>query len=454
MNPNESKAGGDRLLDTPIPRLILALGIPGIVSMMITTVYNMVDTWFVSRLGTQAVAACGVTLSIMEMMQSVGYMFGTGGSTVIGILLGARRREEASRVGSTAFFATMAIGVAAAGLGVAFIRPLMRFLGASETILPYAVDYGVFILLGFPVMSGSLVLSAILRSEGRMKQSMLGVGLGGVLNIVLDPIFIFALNLGVGGAALATFISQLSGFLLLLSYYVRGMSEVKLSARLISLRAPVLRRILVTGLPSLTRHGVVMISNTCMNIAAGLYGGDALIAGLSIAGKVMSLLMAVIKGVFQGATTIFSYNRGAGRYDRVKQTYVTALFTDIVLAALFAAALTPSAEAVMRLFNATDPQVISLGAQALRVQVLSLAAMAIGFSANQLLQAVGEPMKSTLLAALPQGVFYIPAVFWLPRVFGAQGVCYAPAVGYVLTALIAVPVAADYFRKHRMPEKA
>ena len=443
MSKNTSQY--DRLINTPIPRLVIEMGIPGIVSMMITTVYNMVDTWFVAQLGTQAVAACGVTFSIMELMMSLGYLFGTGGGTAIGLLLGAKQGEEANRIGSTAFAVTIALGCTIAALGVAFITPIMRFLGASEQVLPYAIDYGLFILLGFPVMSGSLVLSTVLRFEGKMKLATLGIISGGVLNMVLDPILIFGLDMGITGAALATFLSQLAGFVLLISFYARGMSEVKLRLRHIALRADVLRRIMVTGLPSLTRHGVATLSNTAMNIAAGMYGGDVRIASLSIVGKVMSLLMAVIKGLSQGSTTIFSYNRGAGRFDRVKKTFGISLSMMMAIAVAFVVIFVPLSGGVIRCFNASDAQVVAVGSKAFRIQLLSLLVMPVGFMANQLLQAVGEPMKSTFLAALPQGVFYIPAVFLLPLLFGADGVLYAPILGYALTAIVAVPMVRGYF---------
>lgn len=442
----EKRDRKDWLLDTPIPPLIIRLGIPGVVSMMVTTIYNMVDTWFVARLGTQAVAACGVTLSIMELMMSIGYWLGTGGALLIGMLLGAQKKEEANQIGSTAFFSTLAIGSVLAALGIIFITPLMRFLGSSETILPYARDYGFFILLGFPFMSGSLVLSAILRNEGKMKRAMIGITSGGVLNMILDPILIFGLHLGISGAALATMISQAAGFLLMLYFFASGQTQIKLSIRRVSLRPGVLGRIMRNGLPSLTRHGVTMVSNTAMNIAAGAAGGDALIAGLSLAGKVMALVLAVIKGWFQGSTTVFAYNKGAGRHDRVKRAYQFSLALDMAVAAgLFFITLFASEE-ILSVFRTSDHQVALYGAHALRMQGIALLAMPIGFSANQLLQAVGEPLKSTFLAALPQGIFYIPAVFLLPLFFGADGVMLAPIVGYGLTAIVSVPVVRNYFR--------
>ena len=442
-----STAQYERMTGEPVGRLTLSLAVPAVIGMMITTIYNMVDTWFVAKLGTQAVAACGVTLSIQELTMSVGYWFGMGGGTAIGLLLGARRTEEAGRIGSTAFFTTLLLGTLCALLGNACIGPLMRFLGASATILPYAVAYGRFILLCFPVMAGSLVLSTILRCEGKMKLSMLGIASGGVLNMLLDPLFIFGLRLGVTGAALATFLSQLAGLALLLFFFLSGRSETKLSPRLFTPRAGVYRRILVTGLPSLTRHGVTTVANIAMNTAAGLYGGDVLIASLSIVGKIMALLMAVIKGIFQGSTTIFSYNKGAGRTDRVRAAYRFALSFTTGITLVYAAVLTFTAEGVLSLFGAADPLIVLLGARALLIQVYALVLMPFNFSGNSLLQSVGEAWKSTFLAALPQGVFYIPAVFLLPLWLGQDGVLLAPALGQVLTAVVSVPVIRGYWRR-------
>lgn len=442
-----STAQVERMTQEPVGRLTLRLAVPAVIGMMITTIYNMVDTWFVAKLGTQAVAACGVTLSIQELTMSMGYWFGMGGGTVIGLLLGARRTKEAGRIGSTAFFTTLFLGTLCALLGNAFIVPLMRFLGASETILPYAVAYGRFILLCFPVMGSSLVLSTILRCEGRMKLSMLGIAAGGVLNMLLDPLFIFWLDLGVAGAALATFLSQMVGLVLLLYFFLSGRSETKLSPALFTPDADVYRRILLTGLPSLTRHGVTTVANIAMNTAAGMYGGDVLIAGLSIVGKIMALLMAVIKGIFQGSTTIFSYNKGAGQTDRVRAAYRFALVFTTGIAVVYAAVLSFTARSVLSLFGAADAMVVTLGARALLIQVYALLLMPLNFSANSLLQSVGEAWKSTFLAALPQGVFYVPTVFLLPLLLGQDGVLLAPAVGQGLTALVSTPVIRSYWRK-------
>lgn len=444
----------ERMTKTPVARLVMRLAIPSVVSMMVSTLYNMVDTWFVARLGTLAVGACGVAFSIMEFISSMGYLFGMGGGTVIGMLLGARRPKEAGVVGSTAFFSALAIGALAAGLGLAFIEPLMLLLGSSRTLLPYAVAYSRFILAGVPVMCASLVLSTILRCEGKNQLSMIGIGCGAVLNMLLDPVFIFALGLGIAGAALATLVSQTVGLAVLLVFFLTGRSETKLSVRSVSLSPAVHREILVTGLPSLCRHGVTTLANIALNVAAGRYGGDMLIAALSIVTKVTALIQSVLKGIFQGAQSIFSYNKGAGRYDRVRAAYFFTLTFNTILITAAAFAMLRLAAPIIRLYSVTDPDVFALGVRALIVQTFALILMPWNFSGNTMLQSVGEPMKSTLLAALPQGLCYIPALFLLPRFLGADGVILAPLAGQAVSAVVTLPFIRWYFAKMRREEQA
>jgi len=443
----------ERMTTTPIARLTMRLAIPSVVSMMVSTLYNMVDTWFVAQLGTLAVGACGVAFSIMEFISSMGYLFGMGGGTMIGMLLGSKKPKEAGVIGSTAFFCALALGVLVTALGLAFIEPLMLLLGSSRTILPYAVAYSRWILAGLPVMCTSLILSTILRCEGKNQLSMIGIGCGAVLNMILDPLFIFALNLGIAGAALATLVSQTVGLIVLLLFFLTGQTETKLSLGSVSLAPSVLRGILVTGLPSLCRHGVTTLANIALNIAAGRYGGDMLIAALSIVTKVTALIQSVLKGIFQGAQSIFSYNKGAKRYDRVRAAYFFTLIFNTVLITVTAFAMLRLAAPIIRLYNVTDPTVFSLGVRALIAQTFALILMPWNFSGNTMLQSVGEPMKSTLLASLPQGVYYIPALFLLPLFLGADGVILAPLAGQALSAITTVPFIRWYFRKMRGEEE-
>ena len=370
-----------------------------------------------------------------------------GGGTCIGMLLGARKNEEANRIGSTAFFSSIALGLLFTLLGLLFLEPLMRVLGSSNDVLPYAEAYGTWILIGFAVMSTSLVLSTILRCEGKMDLSMAGIATGAVLNMALDPLFIFTLNMGITGAAVATVLSQTISFGILLFFFLSGRSDVKLSLKSWQLSASVYRRILVTGLPSLCRHGVTTFATIALNTAAGMYGGDILIAALAIVNKVITFIQAILKGIFQGAQATFSYNKGAGRYDRVRQAYRYTLTFNTVLIALIGAVMLFAARWVMGIFTAEAGEILTVGAFALTVETCSLLVMPFNFSGNTLLQSVGEPWKSTLLAALPQGVFYIPCLFILPLWLGADGIIWSFTAGQALTVLATLPVVRDYFAR-------
>ena len=439
MNPYES------MTTEPVRRLTLRLGIPSIISMVITTVYSLVDTWFVAHLGTQATAAVGISFAITELIMSLGFLFGTGGGTRIGLMLGAKDRRGASTVGSTACFYSLLVSGVLSFSGLVFLSPLMRLLGSSPTIQPYSEIYGRYMLLGFPAMCLSIVLSTFLRSEGKNRLSMIGMGCGGVLNMLLDPLLIFTFGMGITGAALATFLSQLVSLCILLFYFLTGRTETRLRPSSVSFSPSLLLSILRAGLPSLCRHGAGMLSAACLNISAGIYGGDSLIAAFSIVSKVTAFILALIKGLFQGAQSIYSYNKGAGRDDRIRKAYAFTLHANIALILLIFVLVLFSAPFIIGLFSAMDSETVRLAIDALRFHVAGLILMPHGFSMNILLQAVGESGKSTFLASLPQGICYVPLVFLLPFFWGIPGLMLTPMLSYLLTDLITIPFKHRYF---------
>ena len=437
----------ERMTAQPVPSLVLELGGPAVVSFLISTVYNMADTFFVAQIGTEAVAAVGISYSIMEMISSFGYLFGTGAGTLIGMRLGAKEKEEAARIGTTSFVTWLVLGALIGGAGIAFLEPLMRFLGSSNAVLPYAKQYAFWILAAFPIMGGDIVLSSFLRSEGKMKESTLGIGTGGILNIVLDPLLIIVLNMGIAGAAVATALSQLISFGILMFFFLSGRTDTRLAPRWFTFKPGVYRDTVVTGLPSLCRHGILTLATIAMNTCAGTYGGDVLIAALTIVNKVISFIQGIIKGVFQGAQSIYSYNKGAERYDRVRQAYRFSLCFNLVLIAVISAVVTFTAGGIIGLFRTGEPQIQRIGTYALIVQSWSLLLMPFNFASSTLLQCVGEPGKSAVLAMLPQGVLYIVFLFVLPRFMGADGVIWAMAAGQGLGMLITLPVMVNFFRR-------
>ncbi len=436
-----------KMTQTPVEKLTLSLALPAVVSILITMVYNMADTWFVSRISTTAVAAVGVSFSITTFSNAVGFLFGMGSGTSIGRLLGAKKIDEASKIGSTGFFAAIFFCAALGAAALLCIKPLMRFLGASDAVLPEACAYGKYILMGLPVMCSSLVMSTILRCEGRTKLSMLGIGAGGVLNMALDPLLMFGLKLGVAGAAIATLISQCVSWALLLSFYLTGKSALRLSLRRASFRFETFRTILTTGFPSLCRHLISTLANIALNTSAGWAGGDTAIAAMAIVSKIVSLSLAVSTGVGQGAQTVFAYNKGAGLDGRVRRAFFFTLLFNTAQMAVICVALGIFARQILALFRADDPAVLQTGVQALRLQSVTILLTPWNSLVNQLFQSVGESGKSSVLASLRQGVYFIPAVFLLPAAFGVTGVLLAQPVADVLTALTVLPFLILYLKR-------
>ncbi|NLY50425.1 MAG: MATE family efflux transporter, partial [Firmicutes bacterium] len=282
----------------PVERLICSLAVPTIVSMLITSIYNLADTFFVSRIGTSASGAVGVSFSLMAIIQALGFTFGMGSGNYISRLLGQKNREHAAKVAATGFFTTFGLGVVLAALGLIFLDQLVYALGATETIAPYAKSYLRYILIGMPYMASAFVLNSILRFQGSAFYAMLGIGTGGLLNIVLDPIFIFSLNMGIGGAALATIISQFISFLILLRQSAAG-GNIKIQFRNFTPRWEIYREILRGGLPSFYRQTLASTAMICLNFSAGPFG-DAAIAAMSIVARVFQFAVSAVLGFGQG----------------------------------------------------------------------------------------------------------------------------------------------------------
>ena len=310
----------EKMTTAPVPGLILSLALPSIVTMLITSVYNLADTFFVGRIGTSATAAVGVVFSIPMILNALGFLVGTGASSLMSRMLGAKQLKEAKRVTSTGFFLSFFFGLLVAVVGFLAGESLMTLLGATDTILPYAMAYGRYIFFGAPFAASSLALSQCLRGEGLSKESMTGQVFGGVLNMVLDPLFIFVFHLGIAGAAMATAISQMISWGILISFYLRGKTQVPISIHSMSRTKKQYLELFSNGFPSLSRHGCNMIANVVLNWVAGGWG-DAAIAAMSVCSRLLYLSNAVSLGLGQGAQPVFGYSHGAGNHKRVKEAF-------------------------------------------------------------------------------------------------------------------------------------
>ncbi len=438
------------MTQSPVRPLITKLAIPTIITMMVTSMYNMADTYFVSQLGKSASGAVGVVFSLMAIIQAVGFTLGMGSGSVVSRALGVKDYKKANGFASVALFTSIAFGLLLTLFGCLFMDPLMSVLGATPTVLPYAREYASYILYGAPVMAASFVLNNLLRSEGKSQLSMIGITTGGFLNIALDPLFIFGLDLGVAGAAIATLISQTVSFVLLLILLL-SRSIIKVSLKNALSNIPALWEIVRTGAPSFCRQGLSSISTILLNNQAAFYGGDEALSAMSIVLKIYMLIFCVGLGIGQGYQPVVGYNYSAKNWKRVRDAFkFTYVVGTIALTVLGIAALI-FAEQIMPLFI-DDPKVIEIGARALRFQAIALPFLTTNVVCNMTFQAVGQKLKAVLLSCCRQGFFFIPIVLLLPPMLGLLGVELVQAVSDFGTCLISIPFSIGFLKSVKKME--
>lgn len=433
-----------QMTQTPVEKLIIQLAIPSIISMLITTVYNAADTFFIGQISTSASAAVGVCFSMMSIIQALGFFFGQGAGSSISRALGNQRGEQAGELASVGFYSAIGFGALVSVLGLVFMEPLVYLLGATDTIYPYAVEYLSIILLGAPIMAASFVLNNVLRFQGYSFYGMIGVTVGGVLNVILDPIFIFVFELGTAGAALATVASQAVGLVCL--YYLNNRhSSVKIRLRNFRIRVAHYADIVRGGLPSLLRQGIASVAVICLNLAAKGYG-DAAIAAMSIVSKITMFTNSAMLGFGQGFQPVCGFNYGARLYDRVKKGYFFCVKGSFVFLFALAVAEFFLAGTLIGVFR-DDPAVIEIGTLALRLQCLSLPSFSIIVISNMMLQTSGKVVAASLVGSARQGFFLIPAVFILPAMFDLLGIQMAQPIADFATLLMTIPLSRSFLRE-------
>ena len=436
MNKQEEQF--KKMTETPIPRLIISLAVPTVISMLVSAIYNSADAYFVSRIGTSASGAVGVVFSLMAIIQAIGFAVGMGSGSIISRLLGEKRNDEASKIASSALFLGIFFGLVII-LVMSFKMPyFMKTFGATDTILPHAVSYGRYIVFGAPFMMGVYALNNILRYQGNAKYGMFGVASGAILNIGLDPLFIFVFKLGTGGAALATLVSQVISFFILLSFFIAGKSAVKLSISNVSRSIVTYLQIFKIGLPSLARQGFASVGVTLLNRSARAYG-DAAVASMSIVGKIFMIIFAVMLGIGQGYQPVLGINYGAKNFDRVRKAYYYTLSLCLLVAVVLGTPVFIFARQVMSIFTENDELVIEYGITALRAQCFALALIPVNNICSTTLQVTGKSWTATFIACMRQGIFFIPLILTLPHYFGLLGVQYSQPIADAVTSLCALP---------------
>lgn len=426
------------MTEPPVSKLICRLAVPCIISMLVTSFYNMADTYFVGMLKSNAATgAVGVVFSMMAIIQAVGFFFGQGSGNYISRELGKKNYQEASNMAATGFFSALAAGALICIVGQIFLEELAYLLGSTPTILPYTEAYLRVILFGAPWMTASLVLNNQLRFQGSASYAMVGIVSGAILNIALDPLLIFVFDMGVAGAGLATIISQFVSFCLLLRGCSKG-SNIHIHIRNVKIQWHYYKMIIRGGLPSLARQCLASVATICLNHAAQPYG-DAAIAAMGVVQRITMFGSSTMIGFGQGFQPVCGFNYGAGLYSRVKAGFwfcVKVSFCFLVCVSVLGFIFAPGLISLFR----DDPAVIAFGARALRFQCMTLWVQSWVVMSNMMMQSMGRTAPATFLAVARQGLFFVPFVLLLPPLLGELGVQMAQSCADVLTFTCAIPI--------------
>ena len=429
----------EMMLTGPISRIIPQMAIPTIVAFLISSIYSLADTYFVSSLGTNATAAVSVNASLDQLIMMCGSMLAVGANSYIARLLGQDQNQKASQVLSTAFFTAMGIGALLMVFGTIFMTPMVRLLGATPTCEQYSVDYATYVLYAAPFMAANFVMNQCLRSEGSATLSMVGMGFGGILNIVLDPIFIFRLNMGVAGASVATAISKLVSFVILIFPYVTRRSLLWLSIRNFRFSWDIFSQIVAVGSSSMFRSGLAVISAIMLNDLAGNIS-DSVLAAVGVCTKVMMFPFSVILGFGSGFQPVAGFNWGAKSYDRVQESYRFAAKVAFVGALIMGLSLAVFADTLVVLFAGADEEMRRIGVICMVSQCIALPVHAWVAIVNMLCAGLGNAKGALALSTSRQGTCFLPILYPLAWIFGAYGIACVQAIADILSLVLAIPI--------------
>lgn len=441
-----------RMTQTPIYKLIPSLAVPTIISMLTTAVYNIADTYFVSKLGTSASGAVGIVFSLMAIIQAVGFTIGMGSGSFISRLLGKKEQKLADRIGSCAVLNGLVMGILIAAVGLIFTEPVIRLIGATDTIVPYAVDYARYIFLASPVMITCFVLNNLLRAQGKAKSSMVGILAGGILNIALDPLLIFVFDMGIRGAAIATAVSQVISMVILFIPFIRKKTVLHVTVKNLSARIGVYWDILKFGLPSLFRQGLASVAAILLNRSAAAYG-DSAVAAMSIVAKIFMVIFSVLIGFGQGYQPVVGYNYGAKIYHRVREAFWFTLKVGTAVMTVFGVGAWILSPMLMRAFLSADAKVVEIGTTALRMQCVATPFLTLGVVSNMTLQAVGKTVSATILTSTRQGIFFIPLILILPVMLGITGVEITQPIADLMTFVFCIPYMYVFLKRLKRAEE-
>ncbi len=433
-----------KMTETPVAKLIVTLGIPTTISMLITSIYNMADTYFVGGLGESAQGATGILFTLQAIIQAIAFMMGHGSGTFVAKALADRDVKDATRYVSTAFFFGTGLGLILMSAGLILLRPFMLLLGSTETILPHAMDYGMWVLLSCPLLIGSLVLNNNLRYEGKAFYAMFGLTAGGLLNILLDYIFVRVVPLGVFGAGMATAISQAVSFTILLVMY-QTKAQSRISFRAIARESAVYLSIMRVGFPSLLRQGLTSISHGILNNLTKPFG-DAAIAAISVVNRCSSFVLCVGLGIGQGFQPVASFNYQIGKRRRVKQGLLFTMGLGLVLSTVLSVMFLIFSPGIISLFQ-KSAAVVSIGTKGLRFAAIGLLFLPLAVPVNMLYQSIREAGVASFLALMRSGLAFIPVLLILSTLLGLDGILLSQPIADVISGIVAIPFMISFLRR-------
>ncbi len=474
MDLNSQEQKFIKMTTEPVEKLVLKLAVPTIISMLVTTFYNMADTYFVGKIGagkpveimaamqTQAQAAVGVVLSLMAIIQAFGFFFGHGSGNYISRALGKHDTHSAQKIASAGFYYSIIVGLAIMALGQLFAEPLALLLGANEQFLGYTVDYMRLILVGAPITMASLVLNNQMRFQGNATYAMVGISAGAVINVGLDALFILVFDMEVFGAALATVIGQTVSLILLLVGVERS-DCVKIRFKNLKADKESITEICRGGLPSLGRQGLSSVSTACLNNMAGIYGvvayggletaGTSAVAAMTVVSKIMMFAASTLIGFGQGFQPVCGFNYGAKLYERVKKAFYFCCKFAFALLIIIAIPAYIFAGDIVSLFRGNDAVALEIGTRAMRLQVITFPLMSWVVMSNMMVQTMGRVVSATLLAVARNGLMFIPAVLLLPLILGLLGVQLAQPAADIFAFVMAVPITIKVLKEMTLAEK-
>ena len=432
------------MTESPVRQLVMKMSWPTVISMLVVAFYNIIDAFFVGHISTEATAGVGVSFAYMTFINAFGFFFGHGSGNYISNALGAKKYNDAEKMAANGFISSMSLGVIAAIVGLCFLTPLSRMMGATPEILEPANDYLFFILIGTPFMMSSLTLNNQLRLQGNARYAMVGIATGSILNIFLDALFIYILDMGVTGASLATCISQMVGwFVLFLGTEMNG--NVHIRIRHFSPSWQSYKDIFKGGNPSLCRHVFVCVSTIMLNRYAAFYAAPddeaSAIAAFAIVSRIMMFAFSIILGIGQGFQPVCGFNYGAGLHERVRKSFIFTIELSTIILIIISIAFAIFAPDIIMVFRSEDPELIKIGTRVLRWQCLSFPLIGVSTVTNMMYQTIRKTLIASVLSMGRQGIFFIPAIMILPLFTGLQGVEMTQAVADALTFLLALPFA-------------